>query len=133
MKEREPLRVDYKGYRIVTAPPPSSGGVAIAEVLNILSGFDLTKLDAAHATHLTIEAMRRAFRDHNEYLGDPDFVKMPLDMLLSPYYADGLRATISPTRPRLPTCCRPPWRRSRACTPRISRSSTRTATWWPPR
>ncbi len=98
VKEREPLRVDYKGYRIVTAPPPSSGGVAIAEVLNILSGFDLTKLDAAHATHLTIEAMRRAFRDHNEYLGDPDFVKMPLDMLLSPYYADGLRATISPDK-----------------------------------
>ncbi|WP_448102254.1 gamma-glutamyltransferase [Luteibacter jiangsuensis] len=97
-KEREPLSVDYKGYRIVTAPPPSSGGVAIAEILNILSGFDLTKLDAAHAAHLTIEAMRRAFRDHNEYLGDPDFVKMPLDMLLSKYYADGLRATISPDK-----------------------------------
>src|SRR6201991_2906399 len=98
VKEREPLRVDYKGYRIVTAPPPSSGGVAIAEVLNILSGFDLAKLDVAHSTHLTIEAMRRAFRDHNEYLGDPDFVKMPLDMLLSKYYADGLRATISPDK-----------------------------------
>jgi gamma-glutamyltranspeptidase / glutathione hydrolase len=98
VKEREPLTVDYKGYRIVTAPPPSSGGVAIAEVLNILSGFDLTKADLAHSTHLTIEAMRRAFRDHNEYLGDPDFVKMPLDMLLSKYYADGLRATISPDK-----------------------------------
>ncbi|MDQ7996990.1 MAG: gamma-glutamyltransferase [Luteibacter sp.] len=98
VKEREPLSVDYKGYRIVTAPPPSSGGVAIAEVLNILSGFDLSKADLAHSTHLTIEAMRRAFRDHNEYLGDPDFVKMPLDMLLSKYYADGLRATISPDK-----------------------------------
>jgi gamma-glutamyltranspeptidase/glutathione hydrolase len=97
-KEREPLSVNYKGYRIVTAPPPSSGGIAIAEILNILSGFDLTKVDVAHATHLTIESMRRAFRDHNEYLGDPDFVKMPLDMLLSPYYADGLRATISPDK-----------------------------------
>jgi gamma-glutamyltranspeptidase / glutathione hydrolase len=97
-KEREPLSVDYKGYRIVTAPPPSSGGVAIAEILNILSGFDLAKLDPAHAAHLTIEAMRRAFRDHNEYLGDPDFVKMPLDMLLSKHYADGLRATISPDK-----------------------------------
>jgi gamma-glutamyltranspeptidase/glutathione hydrolase len=97
-KERQPLSIDYKGYRIVTAPPPSSGGVAIAEVLNILSGFDLAKLDLAHSTHLTIEAMRRAFRDHNEYLGDPDFVKMPLDMLLSAYYADGLRATISPDK-----------------------------------
>jgi gamma-glutamyltranspeptidase/glutathione hydrolase len=97
-KEREPLSVNYKGYRIVTAPPPSSGGIAIAEILNILGGFDLTRLDVAHATHLTIESMRRAFRDHNEYLGDPDFVKMPLDMLLSPYYADGLRATISPDK-----------------------------------
>jgi gamma-glutamyltranspeptidase/glutathione hydrolase len=97
-KEREPLSVQYKGYRIVTAPPPSSGGVAIAEILNIMSGFDFTKLDLAHSTHLTIEAMRRAFRDHNEYLGDPDFVKMPLDMLLSSYYADGLRATISPDK-----------------------------------
>ncbi|MBB3225625.1 gamma-glutamyltranspeptidase/glutathione hydrolase [Luteibacter sp. Sphag1AF] len=98
VKEREPLTVDYRGYRIVTAPPPSSGGVAIAEILNILSGFDLTRLDKAHATHLVIESMRRAFRDHNEYLGDPDFVKMPLDMLLSRYYADGLRATISPDK-----------------------------------
>jgi gamma-glutamyltranspeptidase/glutathione hydrolase len=97
-KEREPLTVDYKGFRIVTAPPPSSGGVAIAEILNILGGFDLTKVDTAHAVHLTIESMRRAFRDHNEYLGDPDFVKMPLDMLLSKHYADGLRATISPDK-----------------------------------
>lgn len=98
VKERQPLSVDYKGYRIVTAPPPSSGGVAIAEVLNILAGYDLTKLDAAHSLHYTIEAMRRAFRDHNEYLGDPDFVKMPLDMLLSKHYADGLRATIAPDK-----------------------------------
>lgn len=98
VKEREPIVVDYRGYRIVTAPPPSSGGVAVAEILNILSGFDLSKLDAAHRTHLMIEAMRRAFRDHNDYLGDPDFVKMPLDMLLSPYYADGLRQTILPDK-----------------------------------
>jgi len=93
-KERTPITVDYRGYKIVTAPPPSSGGVAIAEILNILSGFDLTKLDQAQQVHYIIESMRRAFRDHNDYLGDPDFVKMPLDMLLSPYYADGLRQTI---------------------------------------
>jgi len=98
VKERAPIVVDYRGYRIVTAPPPSSGGVAVAEILNILSGFDLTKLDHAHRTHLVIEAMRRAFRDHNDYLGDPDFVKMPLDMLLSPYYAAGLRQTILPDK-----------------------------------
>jgi gamma-glutamyltranspeptidase / glutathione hydrolase len=94
VKERTPITVDYRGYRVVTAPPASSGGVAVAEILNILSGYDLTKLDEAHRTHLVIEAMRRAFRDHNDYLGDPDFVKMPLDMLLSPYYAAGLRQTI---------------------------------------
>lgn len=96
VKERAPLTVDYRGYKIITAPPPSSGGVALAEILNILSGFDLGKLDEAHRVHLVIEAMRRAFRDHNDYLGDPDFVKMPLNMLLSPYYADGLRQTILP-------------------------------------
>jgi gamma-glutamyltranspeptidase/glutathione hydrolase len=97
-KERAPIVVDYRGYKIVTAPPPSSGGVAIAQILNILAGFDLGKLDQAHRVHLEIEAMRRAFRDHNDYLGDPDFVKMPLDMLLSPYYADGLRQTILPDK-----------------------------------
>ena len=97
-KERTPIIVNYRGYRIVTAPPASSGGVAIAEILNILSGFELDKLDQAHRVHLIVEAMRRAFRDHNDYLGDPDFVKMPLDMLLSPYYADGLRQSILPDR-----------------------------------
>lgn len=98
VKEREPLRFDYRGWRIVTAPPPSSGGVALAEIFNILHGFDLAAMPAAQRYHTIIEAMRRAFRDHNEYLGDPDFVKMPLDMLLSPYYADGLRASILPDK-----------------------------------
>ncbi|OOG35806.1 gamma-glutamyltransferase [Rhodanobacter sp. C06] len=93
-KERTPITIDYQGYKIVTAPPPSSGGVAIAEILNILRGYDLAKMDQAHRVHYIVEAMRRAFRDHNDYLGDPDFVKMPLDMLLSPYYADGLRQSI---------------------------------------
>ena len=98
VKERAPISVDYRGYRIVTAPPPSSGGVAIAEILNILRGVDMEKLDRAHREHYVVEAMRRAFRDHNDYLGDPDFVKMPLDMLLSPYYADGLRQSILPDK-----------------------------------
>jgi len=96
VKERAPISVDYRGYRIVTASPPSSGGVAIAEILNILRGVELDKLDRAHRVHYIIEAMRRAYRDHNDYLGDPDFVKMPLAMLLSPYYADGLRQSILP-------------------------------------
>jgi len=93
-KERTPIELDYQGYHIVTAPPPSSGGVAVAEIFNILAPYDLGKMDQAHRIHYLVEAMRRAFRDHNEYLGDPDFVKMPLDMLLSPYYADGLRQSI---------------------------------------
>ena len=97
-RERTPIEVNYRGYRIITAPPPSSGGVAIAEILNILSGYDLTKMGRAERVHYIVEAMRRAFRDHNDYLGDPDFVKMPLDMLLSPYYADGLRQGILPDR-----------------------------------
>ncbi|MEO8778728.1 MAG: gamma-glutamyltransferase [Rhodanobacter sp.] len=97
-KERTPISVDYRGYQIITAPPPSSGGVAIAEILNILSGYDLVKMDQLQRVHYVVEAMRRSFRDHNDYLGDPDFVKMPLDMLLSPYYADGLRQSILPDR-----------------------------------
>ncbi|MFC5436825.1 gamma-glutamyltransferase [Rhodanobacter umsongensis] len=97
-KERAPIVVNYRGYRIVTAPPPSSGGVAIAEILNILSGFELTRMDPAQRVHYIVEAMRRAFRDHNDYLGDPDFVQMPLDMLLSPFYADGLRQGILPDK-----------------------------------
>jgi gamma-glutamyltranspeptidase/glutathione hydrolase len=95
-KERQPIELQYAGYKVVTAPPPSSGGVAIAEMLNILAPLDLKSMDEAHRIHYLVEAMRRAFRDHNEYLGDPDFVKMPLDMLLSPYYADGLRQSILP-------------------------------------
>jgi gamma-glutamyltranspeptidase/glutathione hydrolase len=97
-KERAPIVVNYRGYRIVTAPPPSSGGVAIAEILNILSGFDLTRMAQPQRVHYIVEAMRRAFRDHNDYLGDPDFVTMPLDMLLSPFYADGLRQSILPDK-----------------------------------
>lgn len=96
--EREPLRFGYRGWEMVTAPPPSSGGVALAQMMQILSGWDLAKLDEAQRTHLTIEAMRRAFRDRTFYLGDPDFVHVPVDVLTSPYYAAGLRATINPQK-----------------------------------
>lgn len=93
-KERTPIELAFRDYTVVTAPPPSSGGVAIAEMLNILAPIDLGRLDEADRIHYLVEAMRRAFRDHNEYLGDPDFVDMPLDMLLSRHYADGLRQSI---------------------------------------
>ncbi|MBN8885084.1 MAG: gamma-glutamyltransferase [Rudaea sp.] len=95
-KERKPIELTYNGFKILTAPPPSAGGVVVGEVLNILAGIDLQGLDQAHRIHYEVEAMRRAYRDHNEYLGDTDFVKVPMDMLLSPYYADGLRQSILP-------------------------------------
>ncbi len=95
-KERAPIAFDYRGYHIVTAPPPSSGGIALAEMLNILGGYDLAKVDHVHRVHLIVEAMRRAYRDRAEYLGDPDFVKMPIAQLTSPDYAAGLRASINP-------------------------------------
>jgi len=98
VKERTPLTIDYRGWRIVTAPPPSSGGVALAEMLNILGGYDLAKLDRVHRVHLMVEAMRRTYRDRATYLGDPDYVKMPLDELTSPLYAAGLRASIHPEK-----------------------------------
>ncbi|HJT99192.1 MAG TPA: gamma-glutamyltransferase family protein, partial [Rhodanobacteraceae bacterium] len=98
VKERKPLSAEYKGYHMVTAPPPSSGGIAIAEILNILSGYDLSRYDSAHRVHLTVEAMRRAYRDRAEYLGDPDFVKMPIERLTSMDYAAGLRASIHPDK-----------------------------------
>ena len=92
--ERAPLVGRYQGARIVSASPPSSGGIAIIDALNILSGFDLHKYDSATDKHLVIEAMRRAYRDRAIYLGDPDFVKMPLAQLASPDYAAGQRSSI---------------------------------------
>jgi gamma-glutamyltranspeptidase/glutathione hydrolase len=92
--ERKPLVGEYRGARIVSASPPSSGGIAVIDALNILSGFDLPRYDAATDKHLVIEAMRRAYRDRAIYLGDPDFVKMPLAQLASPDYAAGQRSSI---------------------------------------
>lgn len=94
--ERDPVRLDYLGATITTASPPSSGGVALGQILNILAFYDLEALAPDMRVHLTIEAMRRAYRDRAEYLGDPDHVDMPLKRLLSREYAAGLRATIHP-------------------------------------
>lgn len=98
VKEREPISFEYRDWRIVTAPPPSSGGIALAEMLQILQGWDLQKLDQAHRIHLVVESMRRAFRDRTFFLGDPDFVKIPMRTLSSRDYAAGLRATIHPDK-----------------------------------
>jgi gamma-glutamyltranspeptidase / glutathione hydrolase len=92
--ERKPLVGDYHGARIVSASPPSSGGIAVIDSLNILAGFDLQKFDSATRKHLVIEAMRRAYRDRAIFLGDPDFVKMPLAQLTSVDYAAGQRSSI---------------------------------------
>jgi len=92
--ERKPLVGDYHGARIVSASPPSSGGVAVVDALNILSGFDLKAVDSATRKHLVIEAMRRAYRDRALYLGDPDFVKIPLPLLINGDYAAGQRSSI---------------------------------------
>ena len=98
VKERDPIRTMYGDYELVTAPPPSSGGVAIAEILNILEPYPINELEPVLRTHLVVEAMRRAYRDRAIYLGDPDFVDIPVEMLTSQYYADGLRASIRPDR-----------------------------------
>jgi gamma-glutamyltranspeptidase/glutathione hydrolase len=98
--EREPLRGVYRGHEIITMPPPSSGGVAMIEVLNILERYDLKSMGAgsSQATHVMVEAMRRAFADRAQFMGDPDFVKVPVAGLISRKYADKLAATIDPER-----------------------------------
>ncbi|MEE8542705.1 MAG: gamma-glutamyltransferase, partial [Gammaproteobacteria bacterium] len=92
--EREPLVGTYDGATIISAPPPSSGGVALINMLNIVSGYDLEQLDTVTRTHLFAEAMRRAYRDRAEYLGDTDFVDVPLERLLHPFYAAGQRMSM---------------------------------------
>lgn len=92
--ERDPLVFKYRGNTIVSAPPPSSGGVVLATTLNIMEPFDLTTLAPVDRTHLMVEAMRRAYRDRSFILGDPGFVDMPVARLTSKDYAAGLRASI---------------------------------------
>jgi gamma-glutamyltranspeptidase/glutathione hydrolase len=92
--EREPLQAEFSGVNLVSAPPPSSGGVAIINIMNLVSGFDPAGLDDVDEAHVLIEAMRRAYRDRAMYLGDPDFVDIPVARLTSPYYAAGQRTNI---------------------------------------
>ncbi len=99
-REMPPVECDYRGYHVISAPPPSSGGVIICEILNVLEGYPLKDLGfrSAQSVHYQIEAMRHAYVDRNSYLGDPDFVKNPLDRLLSKDYATKLRAAIDPNK-----------------------------------
>jgi len=92
--EREPIVLNDKNYRLLTAPPPSSGGIAIAQILNLIEPFDWKTMGRVDRVHLLAESMRRAYRDRALYLGDPDFVDIPTDLLLSPEYAAGVRTTL---------------------------------------
>ena len=96
--EREPIVTHYRGARIVTAPPPSSGGIVMAQALQILSAFDLDRMGTVQRKHHIIEAMRRAFRDRAVFLGDPDFVDVPVARLLDKSYLEGLALTVDPDR-----------------------------------
>jgi gamma-glutamyltranspeptidase / glutathione hydrolase len=96
--ERTPVRGSYRGYDIVSMPPPSSGGVELIEMLNILEGYDLAHADQVQALHLLIEAMKRAYADRALFLGDPDTVAVPVARLTSKDYAAKWRATIDPVR-----------------------------------
>ncbi|MBS1813383.1 MAG: gamma-glutamyltransferase [Acidobacteria bacterium] len=98
-KERTPLVGHYRGYEVLTAPPPSSGGIVMIEALNILSGYDLAKLGkdrSAAQVHIITEAFRRAYMDRNDYLGDPDFNHNPLKEMANPAYAAAWRKSIDP-------------------------------------
>ena len=102
VKERIPLTGSYHGLEVLTSPPPSSGGIVLIEILNILSGYNLPKLGADRSPdqiHYITEAFRRAYMDRTDYLGDPDFNNLPLAEMAQPYYADAWRKTIDPLKP----------------------------------
>ena len=98
VSEREPVIVEYNGMKVVSAPPPSSGGVALTQMFNFLSGYDMGKLTAGQRSHYLIEGMRRVYRDRALYMGDGDFVQLPLAMLTSPEYMAGQRVSVRADR-----------------------------------
>ena len=99
-RELAPVECDYRGYHIISAPPPSSGGVVLCQIMNILDGYPMKDVGfhSAQGMHYQIEAMRHAYVDRNSYLGDPDFVQNPIDHLLDKNYAAKLRAAIEPQK-----------------------------------
>ena len=96
--ERKPVTGQYKGIKITSAAPSSSGGIVLIEALNILSGYDLQKTDEITRKHLITEAMRRAYHDRTLYLGDADFIDIPVKRLLNEDYAAGLRSSLRPDK-----------------------------------
>ncbi len=100
VRELRPVECDYRGFHIISAPPPSSGGVVLCEILGILQGYDIRKMGfhSAEEVHVLVEAMRRAFVDRNDKLDDPDFIKNPVAELIGPAHTAKLRAGIDPLR-----------------------------------
>ena len=98
--ERQPVRGSYRGYEVVSMPPPSSGGVHLIQMLNMLEGFDLPQFghNSAYYIHTLTEVMRRAYADRSKYLGDPDFYDVPVEQLTDKTYAEQLRKTIDLVR-----------------------------------
>ena len=101
VRELAPIHCTYRGFDVISAPPPSSGGVTLCLILNMLEGYDLRAMGfhSAQEVHVLVEAMRRAYRDRNTRLGDPDFVDNPVPHLIDKDYAESLRATIAPDAP----------------------------------
>ncbi|OLE53572.1 MAG: gamma-glutamyltransferase, partial [Acidobacteria bacterium 13_1_20CM_3_53_8] len=99
-RERTPLHQTYRGYEIISMPPPSSGGAVLMEMLNILEGYNISGMNpySSEKYHLMIEAMRRAYADRAEYMGDPDFVSVPVEGMINKNYAARQRSTINPDR-----------------------------------
>ncbi|SDU92668.1 gamma-glutamyltransferase [Pseudomonas mucidolens] len=99
-RELAPIECDYRGYHVISAPPPSSGGLVICQIMNILEGYPMAELGygSAQGLHYQIEAMRHAYVDRNSYLGDPDFVENPVAHLLDKNYAAKLRTAIDPQK-----------------------------------
>ena len=98
VKEREPVRGTYRGYEVISAPPPSSGGTVLIESLNILEGYNLARMQnrSAESIHFTVEAFRRAFMDRADFMGDPDFSRVPVAQLIDKKYANAWRDSIDP-------------------------------------
>ncbi|MDX7987428.1 gamma-glutamyltransferase [Xenorhabdus sp. 12] len=98
--ETTPVTCSYRGYKFISSPPPSSGGVTLCEILNVVEGYDLKSMgfNSAAYVHTLTEAMRHAYMDRNTYLGDPEFINNPLDRLLSKSYAESIRKEIQPNK-----------------------------------
>lgn len=107
--EDTPITCSYRGYKFVSAPPPSSGGVTLCEILNIVEGYDLKSMgfNSAASIHILTEAMRHAYMDRNTYLGDPEFVKNPIDRLVSKSYAEEIRKKIEADKATPSTAVQP--------------------------